>query len=119
MRGIRLTKKRNGQVDVIWGKDKMDVLAYVILNTEQSKVDSNQGVPVEDILDLVEVVKEEVDLDLISKQPHGAKTSESLNVEIHDLSLSLSAVLESIDTLRTYYIQEAEATKEDLKMILN
>jgi len=115
MRGIRLTKKRNGQVDVIWGKDKMDVLAYVILNTEQSKVDSNQGVPVEDILDLVEVVKEEVDLDLISKQPHGAKTSESLNVEIHDLSLSLSAVLESIDTLRTYYIQEAEATKEDLK----
>ena len=24
IRGIRLTKKRNGQVDVIWGKDKMD-----------------------------------------------------------------------------------------------
>ena len=61
------------------------------------------------------MVKEEVDLELISKQPHGAKTSESINVEVHDLSLSLSAVLESIDTLRTYYIQEAEATKEDLK----
>ena len=115
MRGIRLTKKRNGQVDVIWGKDKMDVLAYVILNTEQSKVDSNQGIPIEEILESVEVVKEEVDLELISKQPHGAKTSESINVEVHDLSLSLSAVLESIDTLRTYYIQEAEATKEDLK----
>jgi hypothetical protein len=115
IRGIRLTKKRNGQVDVIWGKDKMDVLAYIILNTEQAKVDSNQGIPIEEILESVEVVKEEVDLELISKQPHGAKTSESINVEIHDLSLSLSAVLESIDTLRTYYIQEAEATKEDLK----
>ena len=115
IKGIRLTKKRNGQVDVIWGKDKMDVLAYIILNTEQSKVDSNQGIPIEEILESVEVVKEEVDLELISKQPHGAKTSESINVEIHDLSLSLSAVLESVDTLRTYYIQEAEATKEDLK----
>ena len=115
IRGIRLTKKRNGQVDVIWGKDKIPVLAYIILNTEQAKVDSNQGIPIEDILDSVEVIKEEIDLELISKQPHGAKTSESINVEVHDLSLSLSAVLESIDTLRTYYIQEAEATKEDLK----
>jgi len=115
IKGIRLTKKRNGQVDVIWEKDKIDVLSYIIMNTEQSKIDSEQGIPIEEILESVEVIKEEVDLELISKQPHGAKTSESINVEIHDLSLSLSAVLESVDTLRTYYIQEAEATKEDLK----
>tara|TARA_R110002020_G_scaffold45592_4_gene130285 strand:+ start:5293 stop:11601 length:6309 start_codon:yes stop_codon:yes gene_type:complete len=112
---IRLTDEY-GNRQVIWGPEgRVDTLAYAILMSEQFKVDSELGKVREEILEQKEVVVEEVDKELGTKGVHGAKTSDSLRQEIYSLELGLNEILEVYDNLRTSYIQEAGATKEELK----
>ena len=112
---IRLTDEY-GNRQVIWGpENRVDTLAYAILMSEQFKVDSELGKVREEILEQKEVVVEEVDKELGTKGVHGAKTSDSLRQEIYSLELGLNEILEVYDNLRTSYIQEAGATKEELK----
>lgn len=112
---IRLTDEY-GNRQVIWGPEgRVDTLAYAILMSEQFKVDSELGKVREEILKQKEVVVEEVDKELGTKGVHGAKTSDSLRQEIYSLELGLNEILEVYDNLRTSYIQEAGATKEELK----
>ena len=112
---IRLTDEY-GNRQVIWGPEaRVDALAYAILMSEQFRVDVEQGKVREEILEQKEVVIEEVDKELGTKGVHGAKTSDSLRQEIYSLELGLNEILDVYDTLRTSYIQEAGATKEELK----
>jgi len=112
---IRLTDEY-GNRQVIWGPEgRVDTLAYAILMSEQFKIDSELGKVREEILEQKEVVTEEVDKELGTKGIHGAKTSDSLRQEIYSLELGLNEILEVYDNLRTSYIQEAGATKEELK----
>jgi len=112
---IRLTDEY-GDRQVIWGPEgRVDTVAFAIIMSEQFKVDVEQGKVREEILEQKEVVTEEVDKELGTKGVHGAKTSDSLRQEIYSLELGLNEILEVYDNLRTSYIQEAGATKEELK----
>ena len=111
---INLTDK-NGKRKIIWKQPTVDALAYAILMSEQLKLDTEQGKIREELLDRKEVVLEEVEKEMGRKTGHGAKTSESLRQEIYSLELGLQEILDAYDELRTSYIQDAGATKEDLK----
>ena len=111
---INLTDK-NGKRKIIWKQPTVDALAYAILMSEQLKLDTEQGKIREELLDRKEVVLEEVEKEMGRKTGHGAKTSESLRQEIYSLELGLQEILDAYDELRTSYIQDAGATKEELK----
>lgn len=113
--GISLVDSQGNSTYIYGPEARLDTLAYAISMSEQFKVDSEQGLIREDILEDAAIALEEANKALASEGVHGAKTSESLQLEIHNLALELNGILELRDNLRTHYIQEAGATKAELK----
>lgn len=108
----------NGEFTSIFGpENRVDAIAYAILMAEHAKVDGYQELSKEEILEKILTFEEEIAVEVSTvgdRGKHGLKTSELVREEIYSLERGLQEALEAFDQLRTYFIQEAGATKEDL-----
>ena len=104
-----------GNRHVIWGpQDRVETLAYHIILSEMAKVEGQPTINREQAL-LEKKAAEEIIRRKATTGKHGSKTTSSLRQEIYELERLFDAALQASDNLRTSYIQEAGATKEDLK----
>jgi len=86
--------------------------------SEQLKSEGYQELSKDEIFEKLTAFNEEVAEEISTKGDrgkHGSKTTELLREEIYSLERALDEALEAHDQLRTYYIQELNATKEELK----
>jgi len=116
--GINLVNSNGEHTSIFGPENRVDALAYSILMAEQLKVDGFQELSKEEIFEKLAAFEEEIAVEVSTagdRGKHGLKTSELLREEIYSLERGLQEALEVHDQLRTYYIQEAGATKEDLK----
>jgi len=104
-----------GNRHVIWGpQDRVETLAYHIILSEMAKVEGQPTINREQAL-LEKKAAEEIIRRKATTGKHGSKTTPALRQEIYELERLFDAALQASDNLRTSYIQEAGATKEDLK----
>jgi len=96
---IKLTDSRGNTVFFYAPESRVDGIAYAILMSEMIKA---------------EALREATER-IANSGKHGNKTSESLQQEIYEHERLLDEALDNYDDLRTLYIQEAGATKEDIK----
>ena len=109
----------NGTFISIYGPEaRVDALAYGILMAEQLKSENYQELSKDEIFEKLLAFNGEVSIELSTagdKGKHGSKTTELLREEVYSLERALDEALEVHDQLRTYYIQELDATKDELK----
>lgn len=114
IQSITLMDEKGNTVHMNGPKARLEALYYAILQSEQYKVDSEQGLSRQDILDIKTVTSQEVADETTTTIPHGEKDSSSLRSEIYSLEQSLNKVLELYDNLKTSLIQDNGATKQEI-----
>ena len=108
----------NGNRQSFWGPSGLILgLENGILASVQHTVDNKDNIDIDEANETAEVVKEEVDKEAGTKGKHGLKSSDQIRQEMYDLERGREELLESIDKIRSFHIQENNATKEDLKNI--
>lgn len=111
---IKLQNEQGDVQNIRGPQERIDALHYAILESEQYKVDSNQGIAQQDIVNRATVIIEENTKELKPTIKDAKKDSSSLRSEMYGLERSLDELLESQDQLRTSLIQDDSATKEDI-----
>ena len=111
---VRLTDEY-GNHRWFWGPEaRVDALAYAIEMSELLRAEGQPTLIKEQLLREARIAQEEIKRKATTGK-HGVKTTEALRKEIYELERLLEATLDIYDNLRTSYINEAGATKEDLK----
>jgi hypothetical protein len=111
---IKLQNEQGDVQNIRGPQERIDALHYAILASEQYKIDSNQGIAQQDIVNRATVIIEENKKELKPTIKDAKKDSSSLRSEMYGLERSLDELLESQDQLRTSLIQDDSATKEDI-----
>ena len=118
LRGGNITiKLQNEQGDTHFIKApqaRVEALKVAILESVQYKVDSNQGIAKQDILDRSELIIKENTKELKPSIKDAKKDSSSLRSEMYGLERSLDELLEIQDQLRTSLIQDDGATNAEI-----
>ena len=111
---IKLTDSRGNTVFFYAPESRVDGIAYAILMSEMIKAEGQPSVDRAEAQAKAEALREATER-IANSGKHGNKTSESLQQEIYEHERLLDEALDNYDDLRTLYIQEAGATKEDIK----
>ena len=116
--GVNLVDSQGNSVHFSGPETRVDALAYSIIMAESAVAEGNQELTKEEVIEKVEVFEEEIAVEISTvgdRGKHGIKDSGFIREEIHALERGLQEALEAFDQLRAYYIQEENATKDELK----
>ena len=116
--GVKLRDESGNFVTYSGPETRVDAIAYGILMAEQLKSESYQELSKDEIFEKLTAFNEEVAQELSTKGDrgkHGSKTTELLREEVYSLERARDEALETYDQLRTYYMQELDATKTELE----
>jgi len=116
--GIKLRDESGNFVTYSGPETRVDAIAYGILMAEQLKSEGYQELSKDEIFEKLTAFNEEVAQELSTKGDrgkHGSKTTELLREEVYSLERARDEALETYDQLRTYYMQELDATKTELE----